>query len=117
MANTYVWTIDKLHTKNLKVGGTTYTDVVVRIQATFTGTSGDDSSITSTHESDLDMNTSGIGESFTAYDNITEANAISWVESRMTSDTITSIKEFMDGQLQFKLNIKDASEKTGFPWS
>jgi hypothetical protein len=117
MANTYVWSIDKLHTKNITVGGTTYTDVVVRIEATLTGTSGDDNSITKNHEVNLDMNTSGISESFTAYDSITEANAISWVESRMTSDTIASVKEFMDGLMTFDFNIKDATEKTGFPWS
>jgi hypothetical protein len=117
MANTYAWTIDKLHTKNLTVGGTTYTDAIVRIQATLTATSGDDSSVSKVHEADLDMNTSGLASSFTAYANVTEANAISWVETRLTSSTITSIKQYMDGLLSYEVNIKDASEKTGFPWS
>ena len=117
MANAYEWTIDKLHTKNLTVGGTTYSDAIVRIQATLTGTSGDDSSISKTHEVDLDMNTSGLASGFTAYASVTEANAKSWVESRLTSDTITSIKEHMDGLMSYEVNIKDASEKTGFPWS
>jgi hypothetical protein len=117
MANTYVWTIDKLFTKNITVGGTTYTDVVVRIEATLTGTSGDDNSITKTHEVNLDMNTSGIGESFTAYDNITEANAISWVEARQTPEVIAEVKKYMDNLMTFDINIKDAVEKTGFPWA
>jgi hypothetical protein len=116
MANTYAWTINKIYTKNLAVDGTTYSDVIVRIQATLTATSGDDSSLTLNHESDLDMNTNDLASSFTAYASITEANAKSWVESRMTSSTVASIKAHLDGILQFELNIKDAPEKTGFPW-
>ena len=77
----------------------------------------DDSSISKTHEVDLDMNTSGLASGFTAYASVTEANAKSWVESRMTSSTVASIKEYLDNILQFELNIKDASEKTEFPWS
>ena len=117
MANTYAWTIDKLHTKNLTVGGTTYTDAIVRIEATLTATSGDDSSISKTHEVDLDMNTNGLASSFTAYGSVTKANAISWVETRLTSNTVAGIKEYMDGLMSFDVNIKDATAKTGFPWT
>ena len=117
MANSYAWTIDKLFTKNISTGGQTYTDTIVRIQATLTGTNGDDNSITKTHEVDLDMNTSGVADGFTAYTDVTEANCISWVENRLTSVTITEIKKYMDDLMVFDLNIKDATEKSGFHWS
>ena len=36
---TYAWTIDCLHTKNITKSGKTYTDVIIEVEATLTGTS------------------------------------------------------------------------------
>ena len=116
MANTYVWRIDKLYTKNITLDGKNYTDVVARIEATLTGTSGDDNTITKTHEVNLDMNTSNIGKSFTAYADITEDDAISWVEARQTPEVIAEVKNYMDNLMTFDINIKGAGEKE-LPWA
>ncbi len=119
---TYAWTIDKLYTKNITEGGSTYTDAIVRVNATLTGTSETVGSINLFHVADLDMNVSNVSKSFTAYDSVTEANVKSWVETRIGSVTLSEIKTNMENELQFLENIHDSTAKedsdgkSTFPW-
>tara|TARA_S200002703_G_scaffold121229_1_gene107097 strand:+ start:558 stop:926 length:369 start_codon:yes stop_codon:yes gene_type:complete len=120
---TYAWTIDLLSTKDITKDGTTYSDVILRVNATLTGTSETIGSLTSDSGFDLDMDVSNIGSEFTAYGSVTEANVISWVENRMDADILANIKTEIEGNLAFleKVNGSAPKEDTDgnatFPWS
>jgi hypothetical protein len=120
---TYAWTIDKLYTKDIVLDGTTYTDVILRVEATLTGTSETIGSISSNGSFDLDMDVTGINSSFTEYASVTEANVKTWVENRVGSATINEIKLGIEGEIDFleKTNGSVAKEDTDgnstFPWS
>ena len=120
---TYAWTIDKLYTKDIVLDGTTYTDVILRVEATLTGTSETIGSISSNGSFDLDMDVTGIDSSFTEYASVTEANVKTWVENRVGSATINEIKQGIEGEINFleKTNGSVAKEDTDgnstFPWS
>ena len=64
---TYAWTIDLLSTKNITKDGTTYSDAIIRVNATLTGQSETTPSITASGSFDLDMNVDNLGSDFTAY--------------------------------------------------
>jgi len=124
---TYAWTIDKLHTKDITKDGTTYTDVILRVEATLTGTSTTIGSITSTSGFDLDMNVDNIDSSFTAYSSVTEANVKTWVENRVSSEIMTNVKDGMETNIDFQEKVYGATPKgttdsdgnftASFPWS
>jgi hypothetical protein len=120
---TYAWIIDKLYTKDIVLDGTTYTDVILRVEATLTGTSETIGSISSNGSFDLDMDVTGINSSFTEYASVTEANVKTWVENRVGSATINEIKQGIEGEIDFleKTNGSVAKEDTDgnstFPWS
>ena len=120
---TYAWTINKLYTKDITKDGTTYTDVILRVEATLTGTSETIGSINSNGSFDLDMDVTGIDSSFTEYASVTEANVKTWVENRVGSATINEIKQGIEGEIDFleKTNGSVAKEDTDgnstFPWS
>ena len=61
---TYAWTIDKLYTKDITEGGSTYTDVILRVKATLTATSETIGSLIRIHIADMDMNVSNVSNSF-----------------------------------------------------
>ena len=119
---TYAWTIDKLYTKNITENGTTYTDAILRVNATLIATSETIGSLSVEHSADLDMNVSNISKSFTAYDSVTEANVKSWVETRIGSDILTNIKTNLENNLTYLENIngsvakEDSDGKSTFPW-
>lgn len=119
---TYAWSIDQLSTKDITRDGTTYTDVIIRVQATLTGTSENIGSITATSGFDIDLNNDDLSN-FTAYNDVTEANVSGWIEDKVGSPTITEIKNEMEAQLQFQENIhgavpkQDSEGNPTFPWS
>jgi|TARA_E500000318_G_C3505925_1_gene190279 hypothetical protein len=119
---TYAWTIDKLYTKNITESGTTYSDVITRVEATLTATSETVGSISVTHGANLDMDVSNVSNSFTAYSSVTEANVKSWVETRITSDILTNIKTDLENNLTYLENIngsvakEDSDGNSTFPW-
>tara|TARA_R110000796_G_scaffold10675_1_gene35398 strand:+ start:223 stop:603 length:381 start_codon:yes stop_codon:yes gene_type:complete len=124
---TYSWSIDKLYTKDITKDGSTYTDSILRVEATLTGTSETIESIIATSDFDLDMNVDNIDSSFTAYASVTEANVKTWVENRVGSATITEIKKGIESAIDFleKINGSTAKGSTDsdnnftstFPWS
>ena len=96
---TYSWSIDKLHIKDVTAGGATYSDVILRVEATLTGTSE------------------------TAYSSVSEANTVSWVEGRVNSDILTNIKAEIVSSIEFLEKVNGAAEQVDsdgaatFPWS
>ena len=123
---TYSWSIDKLYTKDITKNGTTYSDSILRVEATLIGTSETVGSISSVSTFDLDMNVDNIDSSFTAYASVTEANVKTWVENRVGSATITEIKKTIELEIDFleKINGSVAKGSTDsdnnftsvFPW-
>ena len=123
---TYAWTIDKLYTKDITKNGTTYSDSILRVEATLTATSETVSSIKSISTFDLDMNVDNIDSSFTAYASVTEANVKTWIENRIGSATIIEIKRGIEAEIDFleKVNGSVAKGSTdsdnnftsAFPW-
>ena len=120
---TYAWTINKLYTKDITSGGTTYTDVILRVEATLTGTSETESSITSDGGFDLDMNVSGLASAFTAYASVTEANVKTWIENRVDSSIMTNVKTEIENDIAFREKVHgstakvDSDENPTFPWA
>ena len=126
MANTYTWTILKLYTKNITVDGTTYNDVVKRVEGRLTVTSGSDSSIDAVHGYDLDLRDPSDWSSFTAYDSLSQSKVQTWVEARLTADTITYVKQQLDAGVAFEEEVSGTTAKgsgsgddfvASFPWS
>jgi len=124
---TYAWTINTLYTKDVTKNGTTYNDAIVRVEATLTGTSETVGSISAEGGFDLDMNVDNIDNSFTLYGNVTEANVISWIEGRVGSTQLASIKTGIEKDIEFREKIDGAIAKgstdsdgnftASFPWS
>ena len=120
---TYSWSIDKLHIKDVTAGGATYSDVILRVEATLTGTSETINSVTSDATFDLDMSVAGLADSFTAYSSVSEANTVSWVEGRVDSDILTNIKAEIVSSIEFLEKVNGAAEQVDsdgaatFPWS
>ena len=126
MAN-YAWTIDKLYTKNITKSGKTYKDAILRVEATLTGTSESIGSISAEALFDLDMNIDNIDSNFTAYNSVTEANVKSWLEGRVGSTQLASIKTGIENNIDFEEKVHGSTAKgttdsdgnftASFPWS
>ena len=124
---TYTWTINTLHTKDITKNGTTYSDAILRVEATLTGTSETINSITSEAGFDLDMNVDNIDSSFTVYGSVTKANVISWIEGRVGSTQLSEIKTGIENNIDFKEKVdgsiakgstdSDGNFTASFPWS
>jgi len=119
---TYGWKIDTLYTKDITSGGTTYTDVILRVEATLTGTSETEGSITAEGSFDLDMNVTGLASGFTAYASVTEANVKTWVENRVDSSIMANIKSQIEDDISFREKVHgstakvDSDGKSTYPW-
>jgi hypothetical protein len=120
---TYAWTINELYTENVTKDGTTYTDVIARLVATLTATSEVDSSIKDYTSWDIDLDTDNIGSDFIAYDSVTESEVISWLETRIGTDELNSVKQGMVQQITYSEKVGGAALKVDtdgnptFPWS
>ena len=124
---TYAWKINKLYTKNITKSGKNYTDAILRVEATLTGTSETIGSISAEGGFDLDMNVDNIDSSFTAYGSVTEANVITWVENRVDSSILANIKTEIEADIDFQEKVngstakgttdKDGNFVASFPWS
>lgn len=120
---TYSWTINKLYTKDITKDGTTYNDVVIRVEATLSSTSETDSNIIATSSFDLDMNVDNIDSSFTSYTSVTEANVKTWVETKIDADILSHIKTSLQNDIAFREKVnnaiakEDADGNATFPWN
>jgi len=123
---TYSWDIKVLHTKNITKSGTTYSDVILRVESELKGVSETIGSIDAVGAFDLDMDVDSIDTSFTAYDSVTKANVITWIESRIHSDTLAKVKSDIEADIAFQEKIHGATAKgttdsddvftATFPW-
>ena len=120
---TYAWTINELYTENITKDGTTYTDVIARLVATLTATSEVDSNIKDYTSWDIDLDTDNIGSDFIAYSSVTESEVISWLETRIGTDELNSVKQGMVQQIAYSEKVGGAALKVDtdgnptFPWS
>lgn len=120
---TYAWTINQIYTEDITKDGTTYTDVIVRLIATLTATSEVDSNITDISGWDIDIDTDNIGSDFISYDSVTESNVVSWLETRIGTDELNSVKQGMVQQIAYLEKVGGAALKVDtdgnptFPWS
>tara|TARA_B100001939_G_C16935095_1_gene615678 strand:+ start:1394 stop:1774 length:381 start_codon:yes stop_codon:yes gene_type:complete len=124
---TYAWTINTLYTKDVTKDGTTYSDAILRVEATLTGTSESIGSINAESYFDLDMNVDNIDSDFTAYGSVTKANVVSWVEGRVGSTQLASIKTGIENSIDFEEKVNGSTAKgttdsdgnftASFPWS
>lgn len=123
---TYVWTINKLYTKDITKDGTTYSDAILRVEATLKSTSVTIGTISAESTFDLDMNVDNIDTSFTAYNSVTEANVKTWIENRIDADILSSIKTNIQNDIAFQEKINGSTAKgttdsndvftATFPW-
>ena len=111
---------------DITVDGTTYNDVVKRVEGRLTATSGSDSSINTVHGYDIDLSNPSDWSSFTAYNSLSESKVQTWVEAKLTADTIAQVKHHLDSGIAFEEAVSGATAKgsgTGddfvasFPWS
>ena len=119
MAISYTWEITGLFTKDITEDGTTYSDVLKRVQGTLTAT---DSGEEVVHAFDIDLKNPSSWSDFTAYSSLTKANVVSFVETRIGSDMIASIKTNLEGVMDTLLEysgstLKGTEENPTFPWS
>lgn len=120
---TYVWTINKLFTENITKNSVTYSDVISRVQATLTGTSETDSSISAESSFDLDMDITNVENSFITYNSVSETNVKTWIENRVDASILSNIKTNIEDNIDFEEKIKDAVAKEDsngdatFPWT
>ena len=125
MSVSYTWAITKLYTKNITEGGSTYSDVIKRVEGTLTAKESS-TNTEKVHPYDLDLKNPADWSDFTAYSSLSESGVQAWVEARLTDPTIAEIKEFLNAQIAFTDEIAGTSAKgTGsgddfsatFPWS
>ena len=125
MSVSYTWAITKLYTKNITEGGSTYADVIKRVEGNLTAKESSTNTEKS-HAYDLDLKNPADWSGFTAYGSVSESAVQAWVEARLTDPSIAEIKEFLNAQIAFTDEIAGSSAKgTGsgddfsatFPWS
>lgn len=106
MANTYSWTINALDAK-ISEGG--QSNVVYTVHWSYTAT--DDSKDPVTASSIGTHSVSYDGDNFIAYDDLTKANVVSWLESGLD---IESMKSGLDTQINLKKNPVDVTFRSPF---
>lgn len=119
MATTYSYTIERLYTKDITVDGTTYSDVIKKVQGYWTASRSGESAI---HGFELDLRNPSSWSDFTAYDSLTQSNVVAMVETRIGADMMAAIKAEQEGRLDSQLEyqgatLKGTEEKPTFPWS
>jgi len=119
---TYTWTIEVLFTKDITKDGTTYSDAIIRVGAMLTGQSDTIPSISSSSYFDLDIDVDNIESNFISYSSVTEAEVITWVQSRVNADILADIKTGIESDIEFKEKVngsnpkEDAEGNPTFPW-
>ena len=119
MATTYSYTIERLYTKDITVDGTTYSDVIKKVQGYWTASRSGESAI---HGFELDLRNPSSWSDFTAYDSLTQSNVVAMIETRIGADMMAAIKAEQEGRLDSQLEyagatLKGTEEKPTFPWS
>ena len=109
MATTYTWEIIGL--KRRTVGA--LSDAIV--QVTWRRKGVDDGSNTGTSDGVCKVDTPST-EGFIAYTSLTEADVISWVTTKVSTDRIASLKIRIDRQIS-ELNNTPTEISSNFPWS
>ena len=119
MAISYTWSIQKLYTKDITEGGQTYSDVIKRTVGILKGTDSGEEVI---HGFDVDLRNPSSWSDFTEYASLSEANVVSFVETRIGSTMMAAIKTDMENRMATLLEyagatVKGTDENPTFPWN
>ena len=109
MAITYTWnckTVDTYPTKDGK------NDVIFNVHWRLTGQDDTADKNTSVNYGIVSLDTSDL-TSFKAFDDITESDINSWVESALGADKVTAIKASIDGQIAEKITPTSVTKTIG----
>ena len=115
MANTYSWQIRNMKYEFGPVPPDDHTDVVVRIDWTLKATSADGDYTASV----LGVSTLAIDPEaeWIPYEDITEEQAVEWVENELGPDGVAGTKSGLDGNIANQQNPTSATAGPGtFPW-
>ena len=107
MANSYNWSISGLEILPELNG---QQNVVYRVQWVLSTTDGINSyCIGNSSDIDFDPNSD-----FVSYENLTEEEVLSWVQSALGTETILSLQNDMDNKL---LSMPQPNNKPSLPWT
>lgn len=87
------------------------TDYVVSVECLITGVDGEHT-FTISHGCSFDA----VGNSFTPFDNLTEAQVIQWVQDKMGSDTIANLQAGFDAHFEKLKNPPPPIVARMAPW-
>lgn len=106
---TYTWVIKSIYTlPNDTVG-----QFVVNVMFTVTGTDGTNTaSIDGNSRFDFDS-----GKTYTAFDQLTEAQVITWAQDKIGENGVTSLQACIDGQIDSIVNPPVSPSAAAFPWA
>ena len=119
MATIYSYTIERLYTKDITVDGTTYSDVIKKVDGYWTASRSGESAV---HGFELDLRHPSSWSDFKSYDSLTQSNVVAMIETRIGADMMAAIKLEQENRLNFQLEwqgakLKGTEETPTFPWS
>jgi hypothetical protein len=112
----YTWKIKSLVKQNTD----DLDNVIIGTRWTVTGTNEDGITGEFQGATPLELDSASV-ENFTAFENLTETQVLSWIQSKVSGSAPTSywdhITERIGRQIQEKVHIKISVEETELPWS
>lgn len=106
---TFTWTVDAMYT--VQQPDPNY---VVNVIWTLTGVDGEN---TASIGGNTVFSSAEQPESFTPYDQLTEAIVIGWVQDALGADGIANYEANVNGQIESQKNPPVSPENTPLPWS
>jgi hypothetical protein len=103
----YIWKIEAL---DYDISAKSQTNVITKVHWSLTGNDGKFSS----NMSDSWAINFDEKESFTAYDDLTEATVLKWLETSMDDEYVAWLKETIANKIENQANPKTGS---GLPWN
>ena len=109
MATNFTWTVDAMFT--VQQPDPNY---VVNVLWTLTGVDGEN---TASIGGNTVFSSAEQPESFTPYDQLTQAIVIGWVQDALGADGIANYEANVNGQIESQKNPPVSPENTPLPWS
>ena len=108
MATIYNYTIDRMDV----VDTTQYPNYVLRVYYSYTGTDGDYTASVSGN-----INYEVTEGTLTPYEELTETQVITWVESALTEEGVALNKKYVDNAIEEEKNPQPVPHKEELPWN
>ena len=113
MSNTYVWKITSMSTLPTVDGNPNY---VVLASALVTGSNGATPPVTASQSVNVQFTVDATSNSFTPYNELTEAQVIGWVQSVLTPQGVANLEASIDGQINSIVNPPVSPSQQPLPW-